>query len=140
MMDVAFSGNSRTDGGAAGIPAAVEIIVATMHRFNLLLPATRLRLIITAACCAPAGDPGIRSVKARWMARSGSRSENAAQPGTDRIGVDRQAPLRDAAPTHRAEPAGFAPERSHADAEKVPASNCARSPKQRACLATDTRP
>ena len=89
LMDVAFSGNGEPT-SAAEFPATVEIVVATMHRFNLL-PATRLRLITNGSLLhRQAVQDGIRSIGAVdgeiWFKID--RGTAAGFETINRIGVD----------------------------------------------------
>lgn len=89
LMDVAFSGNGEPT-SAAEFPAAVAIVVATMHRFNLL-PATRLRLITNGSLLhRQAVQDGIRSIGAVdgeiWFKID--RGTAAGFETINRIGVD----------------------------------------------------
>ncbi|HNJ75667.1 MAG TPA: radical SAM protein [Azospira sp.] len=89
LMDVAFSGNGEPT-SAAEFPAAVAIVVATMHRFNLL-PATRLRLITNGSLLhRQAVQDGIRGIGAVdgeiWFKID--RGTAAGFETINRIGVD----------------------------------------------------
>lgn len=89
LMDVAFSGNGEPT-SAAEFPAAVDIVVAAMHRFRLL-PDVKLRLITNGSLLHRlAVQDGIRSIGAEdgevWFKID--RGTAAGFETVNRIGVD----------------------------------------------------